>query len=489
MNLRKFCIGSKLGVYQLGSTITMLGVGILSIAVMPYHIYKEGAQVAWIYAGVFVMLQVAFGWLSFRLMRYARKNSRVYTVPSYFRVRFNLGRFSTGVIALFYVILLFLLYMIYLAVLGRALAGFGIAGKEISIIIAGAFTLMLIIIAGIRAGVGISMPLFMIMIITVTAIVISVISKMGLGEIVRNTIWSDIEGSVSDYINVMKKGTRMIYPEELIDYLSYGLFVMGFIPLLVLFLATPTAKVIKKSRRLTALSSVILFVGSAFLGGVSRAMLFPADTAKTFGEYITHMVEALFSGNMFYRILGGAYVFILFLIAFLISIVLLHTMVGILVNDIMMPAYIRRINDSDKSHKEERIVIIAAAFLVTAAAVFAACGLEGDFLGFTLGLLMIMGVCTGPVVLLSLYIKWITAKGLMAGFLTGIIAVYVWEFVPIFEENARRVTMHSYVGIGAQLPAFFAVLIITLIVSLLTWKRNRNAALENMFDEVKNRIV
>ena len=489
MNLRKFCIGSKLGVFQLGSTITMIGVGILSIAVMPYHIYREGAEVAWIYAGIFVMLQIAFGWLSFRLMRYARKNSRVFTVPSYFRVRFNLGRFSTGVIALFYVILLFLLFMIYLAVVGQAMSGLGIAEREICIIVVGATTLVLVVVEGLRAEVGISIPLFIIMLFTVVAIVISVISKMGLGEIVRNTIWSDIEGSVSDYINIMKKGTRMLYPEELVDYLSYGLYIIGFVPILGLFLATPTAKVIKKSRRLTALSSVLLFVGSAFLGGVSRAMLFPADTADTFGGYITHMVEVLFNGNTFYRVLGVMYILVLFLAALMISIVLLHTIVGILVNDIMMPAYNRRINDTDKNHREERILIVSATFFTTAAAVFAACGLEGDFFNFALGMLLIMGVCTGPVILLSLYLKWITASGVMAGILSGIIAISCWEMIPVDRNAKGIITLHSYTGIGAALPAFMTVLFITIIVSLLTWKRNRNEALENMFDEVKNRIV
>ena len=75
----------------------------------------------------------------------------------------------------------------------------------------------------------------------------------------------------------MKKGTRFLYAEEMVNYLSYGLMVFGFLPLLNTFLAAPTAKIIKKSRRLTALLSAL----SARLDSVSGAISKSSDSASS----------------------------------------------------------------------------------------------------------------------------------------------------------------------------------------------------------------
>ena len=84
MDLRRFCTGKRMSGLPLGSAAVIFLTGVICLTVLPYHIYIEGAGVAWIYAGIFVVLQIAYGALSFRLMRYARKNPGMYTIPSLF---------------------------------------------------------------------------------------------------------------------------------------------------------------------------------------------------------------------------------------------------------------------------------------------------------------------------------------------------------------------------------------------------------------------
>ena len=67
------------------------------------------------------------------------------------------------------------------------------------------------------------------------------------------------------------------------------------------------------------------------------------------------------------------------------------------------------------------------------------------------------GASFGPVVLLSLYWKRLTAPGAAAGVLTGAIVVAIWGFVPALSNSLYEI-----------IPGFFANLVVAIVVSLLT---------------------
>ena len=487
MEIRRFCTGRKIGVLRMGNAAVAFVTAAVGLAVMPYHIYITGAEVAWIYAGIFVMLQVAFGWMSFRMMRYARKNSCVYTVPSFFRARFGLGYGGSAAIALLMLPALLTLYSCILSLLGGILSDFGIDKVHVCIILLAITALGVSVFFGIRASFAISIPLMIVILLTILAIVTVSILRLGLRAIVKNTIWSDITGSVSDYINIMKKGTRFLYAEELVNYLSYGLMVFGFLPLLNTFLAAPTARVIKNSRRLTALLSVLFFVSSAFFGGVSRAILYPRDTERSLSGYMKAMFDTLFQGDILYKIIGGLYVTSLILLIVMICCVFLNVIVGIVVNDIIAPIYIEKVKDGFKRRRREDIFIIISCVVVTAVATFAACGIEKDTQYLMLLFVMMISIAVGPAAFISLFMKKTTGKGLAAGFILGTATALLWEFLPIVNTGSRVVTFKDYTGVNLMLPGFIISTIAVIVVSLLTWKPDKKK--DEMFDEVKNRIV
>ncbi len=487
MELRRFCIGRRIGVLRMGNASVAYVAAAIGLAIMPYHIYIAGAGVVWIYAGIFAMLQIAFGWMSFRMMRYARKNSCVYTVPSFFKARLGLSNLGRTLIALILLFPVVVLYASVLSILGKLLQEFGLGEAYVYIILLVTVAFFVSVFIGIRASFLTSIPFVTITIIAIMGIVMVTIMRMGLGEIVRNTIWSDIRGSVSDYINVMKKGTRYLYAEEVVNYVSYGFMVFGYLPLLNTFLAAPTAKVIKKSRRLTALLAVLLFVCSAFLGGISRALLYPRETEQSLSGYIRVMFENLMGMDMLYKALAVLYAASILMLMLIISCTFLNIITAIIVNDLLSQFYIDKIQDTDERHRRENLLIVIVAFIMAGISAFAACGIKVDLIDFSIVIIMMISAAVGPAAFISLFMKKTSKAGFVAGFVTRIAVVLFWEYCPFVNNGIEAVSLRNYTGVNAMLPGFVLSAMAVIIISLVTWKSDE--MLDNMFEEVKNRIV
>ena len=69
------------------------------------------------------------------------------------------------------------------------------------------------------------------------------------------------------------------------------------------------------------------------------------------------------------------------------------------------------------------------------------------------------GATFGPLVLLALYWRKTTAKGAIAGLITGFVAVILWHNVPA--------SVHPIFGLYEILPGFAICLLFTVVVSLL----------------------
>ncbi len=487
MDLRRFCTGKRMSGLPLGSAAVIFLTGVICLTVLPYHIYIEGAGVAWIYAGIFVVLQIAYGALSFRLMRYARKNPGMYTIPSYFKVRFGLGEPFRFILAVLYSVLLLIVFSCILSSFGRIISRFDVGNYIICVIIIASIALLSVTCFGFGLLAKAAVPAAAVLALTICGIVAYSVVKMGLGTIVRNTIWSDIQGSVSDYINVMMKGQRYLYPEEIVQYISYGLIVFGFIPLLSVFIASPTARMVKRGRRTTAIISIIVFVGASFFGGISRALLYPMDTHNSASDYMYAIAFKLFRGDVIHNILGVGYVTSMILVIVTVSGILLNVIVGIVASDILAPIFIRKTKSSEERHKKEQLLIILVSIFVTGLAAFIACGIRIEVHLLTFVIVIICGIITGPAMIVSLYKKKMSGAGLAAGMLAGLIVYLGLENVNVITSKTGMISVGKYIGIGSIIPAFVISLAVIMIVSRFTYKEDKNR--ENMFEEVKNRIV
>src|SRR5699024_8884953 len=80
------------------------------------------------------------------------------------------------------------------------------------------------------------------------------------------------------------------------------------------------------------------------------------------------------------------------------------------------------------------------------------------------------GGAFGPIVILSLYWKKITRTGALAGMITGAVVVGIWGNIPVLTNNLYEI-----------FPAFILNLIVTILVSNLTYKKDPE--IEREFDE------
>src|SRR5690606_21193217 len=82
------------------------------------------------------------------------------------------------------------------------------------------------------------------------------------------------------------------------------------------------------------------------------------------------------------------------------------------------------------------------------------------------------GSAFGPLIILSLLWKRITAAGGLAGMLVGAVTVLLWVYLP-----------HDYKEVYEMIPAFALSFLTTVIVSLLTKPVSKE--IEQEFDKMK----
>ena len=80
------------------------------------------------------------------------------------------------------------------------------------------------------------------------------------------------------------------------------------------------------------------------------------------------------------------------------------------------------------------------------------------------------GVSFGPIILLSLFWRKITAKGALWGMLVGAITVIVWGNIEALSDTLYEIV-----------PGFLLCLVVTVLISLMTYRPN--AEIEKEFTD------
>ena len=85
------------------------------------------------------------------------------------------------------------------------------------------------------------------------------------------------------------------------------------------------------------------------------------------------------------------------------------------------------------------------------------------------------GATFGPMVLLALYWRGMTAKGAIAGLITGFVSVVLWHNL--------SADVHPIFGLYEIAPGFVICLVFSVVVSLLD--KNKDAEMLQEFDKYK----
>ncbi|HSI66474.1 MAG TPA: sodium:proline symporter, partial [Planococcus sp. (in: firmicutes)] len=92
------------------------------------------------------------------------------------------------------------------------------------------------------------------------------------------------------------------------------------------------------------------------------------------------------------------------------------------------------------------------------------------------------GAAFGPIILLSLFWRKLTAMGALSGMIAGAATVILWDIIATSPDDGRANDFTNFMGsVYEIIPGFLLCLIVAVIVSKLTFKDNPEITKE--FDE------
>lgn len=238
----------------------------------------------------------------------------------------------------------------------------------------------------------------------------------------------------------------------ILSAVAWGLGYFGQPHIIVRFMAINSVKELKKARRIgigwmfLSLFGAIAtaLVGIAYYQQHSMKLEDPETIFIVFGQILFHPMIA---GIMLAAVLAA--------VMSTISSQLIVTS-SALIEDL----YKALIN---KNATDKQYVFLgrAAVLVVSIVAILLAWPNDESILDIVSFAWAGFGASFGPIILLSLYWRKITAKGALFGMITGAVTVLVWGNIKILKTNLYEI-----------IPGFLLALLVTYLVSLITYRPN-----------------
>ena len=455
-NLNDYMLGGR----SLGPAVTALSAGAADMSGwllmgLPGAIYVSGLGEAWLAIGLTTGAYLNWIFVAPRLRTYTQVSNDSITIPSYLdnRLKDNskIIRIASGIIILVF----FTFYVSSGMVAGGVFfeSSFGL-NYHTGLLIVSAVVIAYTLFGGFLA-------------VSYTDFVQGLI--MFLALILVPTFAIFLTGGVSDTVNSIKTvdpGLLSLFAGTttagIISSLAWGLGYFGQPHIIVRFMAIKSIKETKQARRIGIGWMILSLVGAIFV-----ALIGVAYYQQNAGETLVDP-EAIF-------IAMGQVVFHPFIAGIVLAAVLAAIMSTIssqliVTSSALVEDLYKAVVKKDAS--EERYVLlgrISILVVAIAALIFAWTKNETilDLVGFAWAG---FGASFGPAILLTLYWRKITGIGALSGMVVGAVTVIIWGNLDYLSGLLYEIV-----------PGFLLSLIVTYVVSLLTYKKNPE--IEAEFDE------
>lgn len=456
-------------------------VGGFAILLLPFLVYAFGVGAAWMGAGCFAGMAVMWNTESYRLMRYARKDPEIRSLPGYFRHRFlKRESFLSLLSAVLPAVICLILYSMLLqeaGLLAAKLTGKNRVPAEFLLMLLTVFSLVTTERKDRRRAAASGMLLFF---VSAVLVILFMLLQHTLGEIVYYDMHTGLKTSVSRYFSFLYMDGSPLKPADYISLVVSG-FVMAWIPDMALgFLSAEDAGEITRGKG-NSLVTFLVFLG--FCGvfcGIVRGYLYPEKVTESITGFMKLVYEKMQQDK------GGSIPAVLYLLAvfaaffFLLEGCLFTSVYGVW-HDIL-PGITR-----DRRRDEER----RKTFRITAGGMGALgllTGLEMGEFHFESFLVFVFLLCCplGTVVLVSLCSGKINEASLTAGFIAGTVSVPFFQYAEIISTGQGYASISAYTGICSACWAVLSTLLVTGIVRIFT--KSAGPEVSRDFENVKNRI-
>lgn len=251
---------------------------------------------------------------------------------------------------------------------------------------------------------------------------------------------------------------------NIVSALAWGLGYLGMPHIIVRFMGIDSPESIKKARRIGISWMVISYIGTFVLGTVGTAFLLNHGIilgldANTIVDGVTKTgdAETIFSAtiqNIYPAFFGGV-----FLCAILAASMSTADSQLLAASSAVGQDIYKGLIKKNASEKEILTVSRLTVFLISLVALFLSLNPNSSIFGLVSYAWAGFGATFGPLVLLALYWRGLTAKGAIAGLIGGGIVVVLWH-----QLSGGIFNLYEIV------PGFVTCLVLAVVVSLLTKK-------------------
>lgn len=455
-NLTDYMLGGR----SLGPAVTALSAGAADMSGwllmgLPGAIYLSGMGEAWIAIGLTIGAYLNWLYVAPRLRVYTEVSSNSITIPSYLESRLKQSSRLLRVVSGLIILLFFTFYVSSGMVAGGVFfeSSFGLDYHTGLLVVSGvvvAYTLFGGFLAVSYTDVIQGLLMFLALICVP---IFGIFMTGGISETVES-----IKAVNPTHLSLIAGTTAA----GIISSIAWGLGYFGQPHIIVRFMAISSVKETKQARRIGIGWMILSLVGAMITALVGVAYFHQnPDVALSSPEAVFIVLGQI----VFHPFIAGLVLAaVLAAIMSTISSQLIVTS-SALVEDLYKAVI--KTNASDRTYVNYGRI---AVLVVSLAAAILAWEQNETILGLVAFAWAGFGAAFGPVILLTLYWRKITATGALASMFVGAVVVVVWG-----TNETLKGALYEIV------PGFVLALIVAVVVSLMTYKPN--AEIEKEFDE------
>ncbi|MFF5996207.1 sodium/proline symporter PutP [Lysinibacillus sp. KU-BSD001] len=460
-NLNDYMLGGR----GLGPAVTALSAGAADMSGwllmgLPGAIYVNGLVSSWIAIGLTIGAYLNWLFVAPRLRVYTQVASDSITIPSFLdnRLRDNTKaiRIAAGIIILVF----FTFYVSSGMVAGGKffVSSFGYDYHTGMLIVSGvvvAYTLFGGFLAVSYTDFLQGLTMFLALI---TVPIFGMFLTGGLGETIDS-----IQTVNPEHVSLFASTATVA---GVVSSVAWGLGYFGQPHIIVRFMAITSVKETTSARRIG-----IGWMIFSLVGAIATALVGVAYYQQNSAELVDAETVFIVLGQILFHpfVAGIMLAAILAAIMSTISSQLIVTS-SALVEDIYKAIF-------NKTAKDAHYVFVGrlAVLFVSIIAAFLAWNPDNSILDLVGFAWAGFGAAFGPIILLSLYWRKLTNIGALAGMVSGAAVAFIWGKVPSLASTLYEIV-----------PGFIVCLFVAIVVSLVTYKPNRE--IEGEFDETLRRL-
>ena len=457
-NMSDYFLGNR----RLGAWVTSLSAeasdmsGWMLMGV-PGFAYLAGLNAGWIAVGIAIGTWANWHFVAARLRRYTELAGNALTLPEFMQNRFKDTSNLLRIVPAIFILIFFILY---------TSSGFVSAGKLFETVFGLDFSVAIILGAGsvvfytlIGGFLAVSRTDFIQGVMMFFAILLvptcAAMSLGGFGDTISAI--SNFKSSMFDPF--LKPDGSTITAIEIISLMAWGIGYFGQPHILVRFMAVKSTAEIPQATRI-AMTWVILSLAAAVAVGMVGTVYLSETLSGTDAE----KVFLVMTNNLFPPIIAG-----IVLSAVLAAIMSTASSQLLVAASAFAQDFYKTLLRQDASQAELVWISRASVLIIASVAVYLGFNPDSFILDMVAYAWAGFGAAFGPAILMSLFWKYTTRNGVIAGIIVGGVTVLVWKQFELF-------------GLYEIVPGFIFSLIAIYLVSKLD--KQTDAEILDTFEKV-----